>query len=643
MEPVSLLLLFMGLVGSFGGNVLSNVAAGRFDKHIIQPLFDTYTNHDIQKAFTKAWAEAVKAIFKTYRQPYTPEEQRAVDQAKVILAGEATVKRIFIDAPDNNAPDADANDDNDNSATLLTLSDIGLLFTADPQAANQELQAKLDTFKLLHGLPTILQQKLQEELLGYAKFYFIEIAVKREPMARDAFFHQQFIALREAVDTIREQMQHLTEGAHIRLDDPATITAIFDRIATGKQRDSDMVLLRSVVWIVGKQHYLELANQPEIALGTQRYRGNEAEAIRQVLLQVLDELPDELPDAAHQQPALTAPATPILAPPPALGPVQVNPFIYGSAVPPKRFYGRYPQRADVRQRIGGISAQCISIVGHRRSGKSSLLRFIREHIADEFCPNQQAIVVDIDLQDKRFHTPEGVTEGLRRGIAKTTGTAPWQRDENDDAFAVRDGLDALRDDDDSKYRLIVFIDEFERIGDRLEVFQDWGEDWRAKASAGYFTLVIASKRPISESYQSLGLTSPFGNIFAETTLGPFTQEEWHALVQHGFAATSRALSDADLALIDELAAGLPFYTQMAASLLWQYGDHAQTKKAFALQAEPRIRELWDNLYEEERIAIRHAAGIPGARPPSTKVFDTLLRHGLLLADGSPFPGFLLVL
>ncbi len=50
-------------------------------------------------------------------------------------------------------------------------------------------------------------------------------------------------------------------------------------------------------------------------------------------------------------------------------------------------------------------------------------------------------------------------------------------------------------------------------------------------------------------------------------------------MHYGFAATSRALSDADLALIDEIAAGLPFYTQMAASLLWQYGDHAQTKGA----------------------------------------------------------------
>ncbi len=642
MEPVSLLLLFMGLVGSFSGNVLSNVAAGRFDKDIIQPLFDNYTNHDIQKAFTKAWSEAVKAIFNTYRQPYTPEEQQAVEQAKTILASEATVARIF-DSPDGDDPDADA--DGEKSATLLTLSDIGLLYTADPQAANQELQAKLDKLQLLQGLPTTLQDKLKEELLGYAKFYFIEIAVKREPRARDAYFHQQLIALREAVDAIRTQMQDLTQGAHIRLDNPTVIIAIFNRIANGKHTDSDILFLRSVVWVVGKPHYLDLANQPEIALGTQLYRGNQAEAIRQVMLQVLDELPDELPRTAHEQPALTAPVSmpmPVLAPPPALGPVQVNPFTYGAAVAPERFYGRYPQRADVRHRIGGISAQCISIVGHRRSGKSSFLRFIRERIADEFCFKQQAIVVDIDLQDARFHTPAGVTEGLRRGIAKATGTAPWQRDENDDPFAVQDGLDALHDDDNT-YRLIVLIDEFERIGDRLEQFQDWGEDWRAKASAGYFALVVASKRPISDIYKTLGLTSPFGNIFSETTLGPFTQEAWHTLVQHGFAATGRALSDADLALIDELAAGLPFYTQMAASLLWQYGDHAQTKAAFAQQAEPRIRELWDNLYEEERITIRHAAGVAGARPPSTKVFNTLLRQGLLLPNGDPYPGFRLVL
>jgi hypothetical protein len=128
----------------------------------------------------------------------------------------------------------------------------------------------------------------------------------------------------------------------------------------------------------------------------------------------------------------------------------------------------------------------------RRNGKSSLLRYIRER-TEVFCHiEQKPLIVTLDLQDKKFHTPEGILEGLRRGITKFTGTEPWLRNANDDPYEVEDGLQALCD---RGYRLIVMLDEFERIGARLKEFQDWGEDWRAKASAGLLTMVIASNSP----------------------------------------------------------------------------------------------------------------------------------------------------
>jgi hypothetical protein len=80
------------------------------------------------------------------------------------------------------------------------------------------------------------------------------------------------------------------------------------------------------------------------------------------------------------------------------------------------------------------------------------------------------------------------------------------------------------------------LDEFEAIASRLEQFQGWGEDWRfsereaspTKASTqGLFSLVVASKRPISEMYQGLGLTSPFGNIFSTTILDGLEREAWN--------------------------------------------------------------------------------------------------------------------
>jgi hypothetical protein len=113
-----------------------------------------------------------------------------------------------------------------------------------------------------------------------------------------------------------------------------------------------------------------------------------------------------------------------------------NPFEYGLPVPPERFYGRNQQRADIKNSIGGISAQCISIIGLRRNGKTSLLRYVQERV-HEFCPMQTLpLVTYLDFQNASFHTPDGVIEGLRRSIEKVLGSSPWHQYENSNNFAV---------------------------------------------------------------------------------------------------------------------------------------------------------------------------------------------------------------
>ena len=304
----------------------------------------------------------------------------------------------------------------------------------------------------------------------------------------------------------------------------------------------------------------------------------------------------------------------------------VNPFIAGNPVPPDIFYGRRDQIMSIKDRIGGMAPQCVSIVGFRRSGKSSLLRYVREHI-HEFCSQeQQPLIVSLSLSDQRFHTPAGITEGLRRGIEHATGSAPWRYAENDDPWAIDDGLQTVRD---RGRRLIVLIDEFEQIGARLVAFEGWGGDWREKASVqGYFALVLATQRPIDTIYKELGLTSPFGNIFTTVELGAFATGEWHALVRDGFTGSGVDLREADLVLLDELAGGLPFYVQLASQLLWRHSDHPRTRAEFALQAEPFFAKLWRDLSEQDRHALRHAAGLPRLTAPVANIRERLQRHGI---------------
>ena len=307
-----------------------------------------------------------------------------------------------------------------------------------------------------------------------------------------------------------------------------------------------------------------------------------------------------------------------------------NPFGYGTPVPPERFCGRNKTLEDVENRIGAISAQCINVVGFRRSGKSSLLQYIK-YRPDKFCSaDKKPLMALLDLQYARHHTPEGVTEGLRREITKLTGKEPWTENADFRSFDIEDGLTTLRE---QGYRLIVLLDELERVGQKLEQFQDWGDDWRAKACAGLFSLVIASKRPIPEIFQTLGLSSPFDNIFSTTVLGALESEAWHGLVQEGFS--QNALPAPTLKWIDELSGGLPYFVQMAAAMLWQYGNVEAAESNFMFQAKPRFQELWNNLKDPEQVALKFAVGLSAAQP-TPALTQSLQFHGLLRSDKQLF-------
>jgi transcriptional regulator with XRE-family HTH domain len=309
------------------------------------------------------------------------------------------------------------------------------------------------------------------------------------------------------------------------------------------------------------------------------------------------------------------------------GQLSMNPFIYGDPVPPEKFYGRRQAKLEVKNRIGAIASQSVNIVGLRRIGKTSLLRYIRSNPTEFIQAERQPLIVSLDLQSNPVSTPAGIVEGLRRGIMREQGKEPWKQDQNEDDWAVQDGLEALRD---RGVRLIVMLDEFEAIASRLEQFQGWGEDWRSKASTqGLFSLVVASKRPISEMYQGLGLTSPFGNIFSTTILGGLEREAWQMLVRDGFAGSK--VSETTLDWIDELAGGWPLYVQMAAALLWQEeGDLMRAEEAFRVQAEPRLRELWQGLSEvEQRVVLQLGDG-------DRAVVEQLQRYGVIRADGELF-------
>ncbi len=308
--------------------------------------------------------------------------------------------------------------------------------------------------------------------------------------------------------------------------------------------------------------------------------------------------------------------------PPADRPAD-NPFYTGGAVPPELFAGRQRTLAFVRQRLGGRSLQSASIVGERRIGKSSVLRYVHERAAELFDP--QTVVIYFDLMRAAFRTRSGFMKSLRRALGRVLGKRPWEaRDDADLATLTY----ALEDLSDSGVRLVLCLDEMGQLTRDAAEFDGLLEELRGAGQLGQIGMLTASARPLADLCGHDGISSPFFNIFEQETLGLLAEHEWRALVRERLGGGAE-----QLAAIEQLAGGHPFYIQVAAECIWR-GDSDWQNTALD-KITPHWDSQWRHLGETERAALWVAAGKPGPAPVATTMRD-LARRGLLGDDGKPF-------
>jgi serine/threonine protein kinase len=304
-----------------------------------------------------------------------------------------------------------------------------------------------------------------------------------------------------------------------------------------------------------------------------------------------------------------------------------NPFYYGGAVAPDRFYGRRELVQTIFQRISAHPPQSISIVGERRMGKSSLLNFLKNH-ADQYLT--EGIVIYLDLMRAYSRTRLGLMKALRRALAQVW-REPWPASDDGDLMVFDFALEELQADG---LRLLLCLDEVENLTVRAAEFNDVLEDWRACAQVGQLAIIAASAQPLADLCASGGLTSPFYNIFSQHRLPLLSGPEWRALVTDHLAAT-----DEELALIEQVAGGHPFLTQMAASALWQARargavDQGRLYQEVWFEVQPHLSHLWRGLNPAEQALLQQSAAAETRLAPS-HLSASLERRGLM-AEGRPF-------
>lgn len=195
-----------------------------------------------------------------------------------------------------------------------------------------------------------------------------------------------------------------------------------------------------------------------------------------------------------------------------------NPFHWrGTVTEADAFVGREREINSIFTRLRSMG--CLSVIGDRRIGKSSLLYQSAQLARGALGAGCRAVY--IDLLSARHHTLNGLLGGILEGLGEEAALREGAAAEKLAAFEAR-----VRGARARGATPVVLLDEFEALAGHGQEYGDsLLESWRSLGNEGQMTFVTSSAKPLDEVTHQSGLTSSFYNIFAQLKLEPFTAQE----------------------------------------------------------------------------------------------------------------------
>jgi hypothetical protein len=258
-----------------------------------------------------------------------------------------------------------------------------------------------------------------------------------------------------------------------------------------------------------------------------------------------------------------------------------NPFHWrGMVTDPDAFIGRDRETTGIYTRLRTLS--CVSLVGERRIGKSSLLYQTWRHAQERLGSACRPIFAD--LLSAKHHTLDGLLETILKGVTGEEKPVP----KGSPAEKLAAFEEAVRKSRAWGGQPVVFLDEFEALGSRIEQFgDDLLESWRSLANDGQMAFVATSARPLDEITQESGFTSSFYNVFAQMRIEEFTNQEAKAFADR--AVKVGKLETGDAVFIQRVGGQHPLRLQVAAWHVFEARSSGQVDFSLAQQrAEAEI-------------------------------------------------------
>ncbi len=261
-----------------------------------------------------------------------------------------------------------------------------------------------------------------------------------------------------------------------------------------------------------------------------------------------------------------------------------------------------------------VNQQSVSILGKRRIGKSSFLwcASLPEMQARFSFDLSHHIFIFLDLHDYLHKTSEDFFHRVSGEIIKQGARVPGLA-----LSAEANGADAFSSVLDQVAKRgffpVLLLDSFDKVTLNEHFSPEFFGFLRAQASRGRVSYATASIKPLYEVCHRGIEGSPFFNIFYAYPLEALTPGEAHDLIAIPAKQAGVTFTEAEVALVDNLAGRHPFFIQRVCYFLFEEKVQAGNEEIDEVRLEsevykdllPHFKDSWDLLTEVEQMRLRY--------------------------------------
>ncbi len=260
---------------------------------------------------------------------------------------------------------------------------------------------------------------------------------------------------------------------------------------------------------------------------------------------------------------------------------------------PNNFFGRIQLLKNLYSAI--LNRQCISLIGTRHVGKSSVL----EHIQSPELQKQARydfhhfLFLSIDIGAYLQKTAESFFDVLnQRIITQSNGKLELAPPVQEGADGFSDLLDQINK---QRFYTVLLIDEFDNVIQNNHFDFTFFTLLRALANEGKVSYIIASTEPLYPILHRHAEGSPFFNIFATYSLGPLTLDEARDLITIPAHRTGLTFKEAERDWILTLAGRHPFFINRVCYYLFEEKSHQKIAQTTQEERNQIIERVYNDL------------------------------------------------